>query len=210
MFSTSKSKHPKTLFEKLYRPVILFTLLLAVILVNLIQNEKRDYKYSILPSSYKQLRKLDSGCVRYLDSTSLYSVKKEYKIAFKSIPFSKSLFFPEKYFILDSFYLLFGLVITAILIFTIVKQHRNGIFGSNIAFYTKLLKVVFGIMFVANLLRNLWLRYYIKKVTNGVYIITEPFDQFLMPEFWIFTTLVIVTYILKKGETLQKEQDLTI
>ncbi len=202
LYNKSTKKHSQTLLKKVYRPaIVLVAAIFGLVMLN-IEKDANEFSYP--------LKKVIMGeSVPLLSKTSVH-ISSSATITFKDVSFLKTFLYPDKYFITDRFYLLFAILICGIIIYLIYYEHNKGVFNTNILKYTKALTVIFTVMFILNILRWRYVQNQITDATSNEYRFFTTLDQFYRPEFWLMAALGIITYILKKGEKLQEEQNLTV
>jgi hypothetical protein len=201
-FKRKTTRYPATLWEKLYAPVMLFIGAIVGLIALNIEKGANDFFYP--------LKKVNLDAPVPISFSTKVDISSSAIIRFKDVPFLKTFLYPDKYFITDRFYLLFAMLICSVIIYLIYYEHKKGVFNTNVLKYTKALTIVFTLMFTLNFFRWRYVQNQIADVTSNEYRLFTTLDQFYRPEFWLMVALGIITYILKKGERLQNEQDLTI
>lgn len=200
LFKKQTKKYPATLWEKLFAPAIFLLLATIALILTAFNFETIDYRYPI---------KLDNAKTTIISDSINYVINSGYTIAFKKPSFIKSFLYPD-HFMTDTFYQLCCIIICIIIITIKYKEHKRGIFTAKLSKYTKVLAIIFMVIFFLNSFRWTYLSHQISKITNNSYRIDFISDQFYKPELWLFLVLGIITQILKKAEDIQQEQDLTI
>ncbi len=192
---------PATLWEKLYRPVCFLAASILALIFSSLEKDGDQFSYP--------LKKTVDETVSIV-SNNTFDILNGAIITFKDISFLKSFVYPTKYFLTDRFYLLFAILICCMLIYLIYSEKKNGVFSNSILRYINYLTKVFIVMFILNTARWFYIQNKIEHATNDAYELYAFIDQFYRPEFWLMAVLGIITYILKKGEKLQEEQNLTV
>jgi hypothetical protein len=201
LYKRKLKKYPATLWEKLYGPVVFFILSLTVLIATAIDGEGAKFSYAVKKSGS------DSALVT---STNSYETSSGATITFKNLSYWQSFLYPNNHFVFDRFYMLFAAIVCGILIYLVYTEHKKGVFATNVSKYTKVLGTIFGIMLLLNIFRWMYLQEKIFDATKDDYDLFTKLDQFYLPEFWLMIALGVMTNVIKKGERLQNEQDLTI
>lgn len=120
-----------------------------------------------------------------------------------------SLFNPNKLFLFDNLYCLLILSLCALLFIRISRVNHSSLF-SNAALDTIKLSAILVVLFwLLDYGRHLLITGYIEKITENKYTL-EKSSLLNSPLYLITLLLLIIRNILKSGNYIQKEQDLTI
>lgn len=146
-----------------------------------------------------------------LDSALTYTVTTAQNINVSSLNWFQRFIAPNDNYQYDNLTLLFVISILIATTIFVNKEKKTGIFNA------KLSKSIMIVFFIA--LAFLWLKIFrdvyfdlmLEKITEDKYVIlNKPNTLFKSMEFWIIILCGAFAYILKKGERLKEEQDLTI
>jgi|CXWL01.1.fsa_nt_gi hypothetical protein len=120
-----------------------------------------------------------------------------------------SLFKPDKIFIFDNLYCMLVLSLCVLLFIRISRLNHSSLFGDAALDTIKFSAILVVLFWLIDYGRHLLITNYIEKITENKYTL-EKRSLFNSPLYLVTILLLIFRNIIKSGNYIQKDQDLTI
>ncbi len=186
-------------------PVIAFTLIfLAVIVTNIVKLNYDEVIVNVQQKVPKGAEEIFPVLKNYTD----VNIKGEDILALKDNHLFLKFIAPKNELIIDNLYA-FGLLICGlIIIYSFWNYNKEKPFAGKLSICIDNVGTILLLLWLVNCLRTFLFNKEVLSLTNHEYMYELP--PFEKPEFWVAILLLRLAYVMKKGENLQQEQDLTV
>ena len=185
--------------------VISITLVfLAIVITNIVKLSPDE----VIVNVHQKLPKGSVESFPIIKSYTNTSIKGEHILVLKENKLFLKFAAPKNELLMDNLYALAFFVCGLIIIYFFWNYNKEKPFTSRLSICLENMGTILILTFLLNSLRTHLFNKEVLALTNNEYIYKSLL--FEKPEFWASVVLLRLAYVMKKGEKLQKEQELTV